>query len=118
MLFEMKNLRVNFKTDHGDIHAVDDVSYQLDAGETMGLVGESGSGKSVSSLAILGLLPRPPAVIEGGTIKFQGKDLLKMSERELREIRGKDISMIFQDPFMSLNPYLRVSTQMEEVLQE
>ncbi len=115
-LLEVKDLTVEFHTDEGIVRAVDKISFSLEEGEILGVVGESGSGKSVSSLAVMGLLPRPPAKVSG-QINFQGKNLLEVSGREIRAIRGKEISMIFQDPFTSLNPYLRISTQMMEVLE-
>lgn len=96
--------------------AVNDVSFSLEAGETLGIVGESGSGKSVTCYSIMGLIPMPPGKIEGGTARFHGIDLLKCSTRKLNGIRGKRISMIFQDPMTSLNPYLRVSEQIMEPL--
>jgi len=115
-LLEVKDLTVEFHTDEGVVRAVDSISYSLDEGEILGIVGESGSGKSVSSLALMGLLPSPPAKIPTGQILFQNRDLLKLSDDQMRSIRGKDISMIFQDPFTSLNPYLKISTQMLEVI--
>ena len=116
-ILEVKDLTVEFHTDEGIVRAVDHVSYDLEEGEVLGIVGESGSGKSVGCLALMGLLPRPPAKITSGEILFQKRDLLKLSEARMRAIRGKDISMIFQDPFTSLNPYLKISTQLMEVLQ-
>lgn len=117
MLLEVRDLGVEFVTDEGVVRAVDRVSFNLAEGEVLGIVGESGSGKSVTNLAIMGLLPRPPARITSGEVLFNNRDLLKLSEKRLRAIRGKDISMIFQDPFTSLNPYLKISTQLMEVLQ-
>jgi len=117
MLLEVKDLSVEFATDEGIVRAVDHVSFSLAEGEVLGIVGESGSGKSVTNLALMGLLPRPPARITSGEIFFNRRDLLKLSEKRLRALRGKDISMIFQDPFTSLNPYLKISTQLMEVLQ-
>jgi oligopeptide transport system ATP-binding protein len=115
-LLEVENLRTYFHTRVGTIRAVDGVSFALQAGETMGIVGESGSGKSVTCYSILGLIPQPPGRIESGTARFDGIDLLHASEERLRQIRGKRISMIFQDPMTSLNPYLRVSEQIMEPL--
>jgi len=115
-LLQVSDLSVQFKTDQGTVRAVDHVSFDLNEGEVLGIVGESGSGKSVTCLTIMGLLPMPPAKVTSGEIRFQGNDLLKIPESKLEDIRGKDISMIFQDPFTSLNPYLKISTQMMEVL--
>lgn len=117
MLLQVKDLGVEFRTDEGVVRAVDHVSFELDKGEILGIVGESGSGKSVTNLALMGLLPNPPARITSGEVLFNGRDLLKMSQARMRAIRGKDISMIFQDPFTSLNPYLKISTQLMEVLE-
>jgi oligopeptide transport system ATP-binding protein len=115
-LLEIENLRTHFHTRAGIIRAVDDVSFSLEEGETVGIVGESGSGKSVTCYSILGLIPQPPGRIESGTARFGGIDLLHCSSEQLRRIRGKRISMIFQDPMTSLNPYLRVSEQIMEPL--
>src|ERR1700746_3019893 len=104
-LLEVENLRTYFHTRAGIIRAVDDVSFSLKEGETVGIVGESGSGKSVTCYSILGLIPQPPGRIESGTALFDGTDLLHCSRERLRRIRGKRISMIFQDPMTSLNPY-------------
>jgi len=111
---EIKDLRTHFFTREGVVKAVDGVSYQLNQGETLGLVGESGCGKSVSALSIMRLIPDPPGRIVGGTITFEGHNLTAMSEKELRRIRGNEISMIFQDPMTSLNPVLRIGDQMTE----
>jgi oligopeptide transport system ATP-binding protein len=116
-LLNIQNLRVAFHTRNGVVRAVSGVSLSVEKGQTVGIVGESGSGKSVTCYSILGLVPMPPGRIEGGTAMFDGVDLLKQSPRELLAIRGKRISMIFQDPMTSLNPYLRVSTQIMEPLQ-
>ena len=115
-MLDVKNLRVHFRTREGPIYAVEDVSFYLDDGEALGIVGESGSGKSVSSLAVLRLLPSPPAEIDG-EILFQGNDLLDLSESRMRKIRGGDIAMIFQDPMTSLNPVLTIERQLDEPLQ-
>jgi oligopeptide transport system ATP-binding protein len=117
MLLQVKDLSIEFRTDEGTVRAVDNVSFNLREQEVLGIVGESGSGKSVTNLGIMGLLPMPPARITSGQVLFQQQDLLKLSEPKMRDIRGKDISMIFQDPFTSLNPYLKISTQLMEVLQ-
>ena len=108
MLLDVKNLTTRFHTRNGVVHAVEDVSFSLEKGKTLGIVGESGSGKSVTCYSLLGLLPMPPGRIEGGTAMFGGIDLLKASEKELLKIRGKRISMIFQDPMTSLNPFMRI----------
>lgn len=116
VLMEVKNLVVRFYTQEGIVYAVNDISYTLNEGETLGIVGESGSGKSVHSLAIMGLLPHPPAKIESGQVTFQGRDLLKLSKEEMRLVRGSEIAMIFQDPMTSLNPVLTIGTQITEAL--
>lgn len=116
-LLEIKDLGVEFRTDEGVVRAVDRVNYDLKSGEVLGIVGESGSGKSVSCLALMGLLPMPPAKITSGEIIFEGKNLLKFSQQQMRKLRGSRISMIFQDPFTCLNPYLKISTQLMEVLE-
>jgi oligopeptide transport system ATP-binding protein len=115
-LLSVDNLRVHFHTRDGVVRAVDGISYAIEPGETLGIVGESGSGKSVSQYALLGLLPTPPARIESGTATFSGKDLLRSTRRDQRAIRGKRISMIFQDPMTALNPYMRVGDQLTEPL--
>src|SRR6202023_1929550 len=115
-LLEVENLRTYFYTRGGVIRAVNDVSFSLGRGETLGIVGESGSGKSVTCYSILGLIPKPPGKIVSGQANFGGVDLLNCPEGELRQIRGKRISMIFQDPMTSLNPYMRVSDQLVEPL--
>ena len=115
-LLDVRNLTTRFHTRNGVVHAVEDVSFTVDPGETLGIVGESGSGKSVTCYSLLGLIPRPPGRIEGGQAIFDGLDLLKASEKQLRKIRGKRISMIFQDPMTSLNPFMKVSAQLTEPL--
>ena len=115
-LLEVTDLKTYFHTRNGIVRAVDGVSFSLDKGQTVGIVGESGSGKSVCCYSMLGLIPMPPGKIEGGTAIFDGTDLLTCGERVLRSIRGKRIGMIFQDPMTSLNPYLRISTQVAEPL--
>ena len=117
VVLDVKNLAVRFDTHGGSVRAVDGVSFHLEEGETLGLVGESGSGKSVTNLALLGLIPTPPGVIESGTVHFAGRDLLQLPQRELRKLRGNRISMIFQDPMTSLNPLLTVGRQLGEVLE-
>ncbi|MEM9382286.1 MAG: ABC transporter ATP-binding protein [Planctomycetota bacterium] len=116
-LLDVQNLRVRFETHHGVVRAVDGVSLRLEEGETLGLVGESGSGKSVTNLALMGLVPRPPGVVEADAMLFGGRDLLRMTEREFRQVRGNEISMIFQDPMTSLNPLLTVGRQLTEVIE-
>ncbi|MCL2067926.1 MAG: ABC transporter ATP-binding protein [Treponema sp.] len=115
-ILEVKNLRTHFFTEEGVVKAVDDVSFSLRRGEVLGIVGESGSGKSVTNLSIINLIQSPPGKITGGEILFHGEDILKMNEKQLRRIRGAKISMIFQDPMTSLNPFLRISTQMIEAI--
>ncbi len=115
-LLEVKNLQTFFYTDDGVAKAVDDVSYDLEMGETLGIVGESGCGKSVSALSIMRLIPDPPGKIVGGQILFKGKDIVKMSEKQMRDIRGNDIGMIFQEPMTSLNPVFTCGDQIEEVI--
>ncbi len=115
-LIEIKDLTVEFQTDDGTVTAVKKISFDIPKGKTVGLVGESGSGKSVSSLAIMGLIPNPPGKVTTGQILFEGKDLLKNSESQMRKIRGKRISMIFQEPMTSLNPVFTVGDQICESL--
>jgi oligopeptide transport system ATP-binding protein len=116
-LLDVRHLTTRFHTRNGIVHAVEDVSFSVAAGQTLGIVGESGSGKSVTCYSLLGLIPQPPGRIHGGSAMFDGIDLLKAGESQLRKIRGKRISMIFQDPMTSLNPYLRVSEQLMEPLE-
>jgi peptide/nickel transport system ATP-binding protein len=115
-LLAIDDLKTHFYTRDGVVRAVDGVSYAVDAGETLAVVGESGCGKSVTALSILRLVPSPPGRIVGGAIRFQGADLLALSETEMRGIRGNEISMIFQEPMTSLNPVLTVSRQIGETL--
>jgi oligopeptide transport system ATP-binding protein len=114
-LLDVEDLRVQFETQRGTVHAVNGISFHVDAGETLGIVGESGCGKSVTSLALMGILPGSGRVA-GGTAMFGGRDLLAMTDKELRAVRGKEIAMIFQDPMTSLNPVLTVGLQITEVL--
>jgi peptide/nickel transport system ATP-binding protein len=114
-LLEIENLQTHFRTPEGVNRAVDGVSLKLEAGETLAIVGESGCGKSVTAMSILRLIPQPPGKI-AGNIRFQGRNLLDASEREMRSIRGNDISMIFQEPMTSLNPVLTVGRQIVETL--
>ena len=115
MLLDVRNLTVRFRTRDGLVQAVSDLSFTLRRGETLGVVGESGSGKSVTSLAIMGLLNRSYADVSG-EILFEGSDLLKLSTGELRKVRGRDVSMIFQDPFACLHPMYRVGDQIAEAV--
>ena len=115
-LLDVRNLTIRFHTRNGVVHAVEDVSFSIEPGQTLGIVGESGSGKSVSCSSLLGLLPQPPARIHGGQALFDGADLLQIPEKQLRKIRGKRIAMIFQDPMTSLNPYMKISAQLTEPL--
>jgi peptide/nickel transport system ATP-binding protein len=115
VLLEVRNLSVRFPTPDGVVNAVDDLSFTLHRGETLGIVGESGSGKSVTNLAILGLINRKSAQVEGEAI-FQGRDLLRATNDELRVLRGKEIAMIFQDPFACLHPMYRVGDQIVEAI--
>ena len=114
-LIEIKNLKTFFHTEAGTVKAVNDVSFDIFKGEVLGIVGESGSGKSVTSLSINRLIPNPPGEIVEGSILYNGTNLLDLSYEEMREYRGKDIAMIFQEPMTSLNPVLKISTQMNEI---
>ncbi|MBM3643087.1 MAG: ABC transporter ATP-binding protein [Alphaproteobacteria bacterium] len=116
-LLSVKGLSTEFRTDRGTVRAVDDVSFDLAAGETLAIVGESGSGKSVTALSVLRLIPTPPGRISSGEVLFEGRDLLKLDEREIRAIRGNRIAMIFQEPMSSLNPSLTVGLQIAEPVQ-
>ena len=115
---EIQGLKTQFMTKGGVITAVDRVHLALDRGETLGLVGESGCGKSVTALSILRLLPKPAGRIAAGRILFEGRDLVKVSEGEIRKIRGNDISMIFQEPMTSLNPVYTIGFQIQEALRK
>jgi len=115
-LLEIENLKTQFFTSAGTVRAVDGISYTVDEGETVALVGESGCGKSVSALSILRLIPWPPGKIVEGHIRFAGTDLLTLSDDEIRNVRGKDISMVFQEPMTSLNPVLSIEQQLTETL--
>ena len=116
-ILDVKELRTYFYTQEGEVKAVDGLSYHINKGESVGLVGESACGKSVSALSILRLIPYPPGIIVGGEIFFQGQDLLKASEADMRHIRGNRIAMIFQEPTTSLNPVLTVKRQISEALE-
>ncbi|HBG01081.1 MAG TPA: peptide ABC transporter ATP-binding protein, partial [Firmicutes bacterium] len=115
-LLSVRDLKTYFYTDDGVIPAVDGISFDLDRGGTIGIVGESGCGKSVTSLSIMGLIPNPPGKIEAGTVEFEGQDLLKFTEAQMRSIRGNEISMIFQEPMTSLNPVFTVGNQISEAI--
>jgi oligopeptide transport system ATP-binding protein len=115
-VLSIKNLAVEFKTDDGIVHAVDDITYDVLPGETLGIVGESGSGKSVSTMSILGLIPIPPGRIASGEALFKGVDLLKLGKKELQKFRGDEVAMVFQDPMTSLNPVLTVGFQLDEAI--
>jgi ABC-type dipeptide/oligopeptide/nickel transport system ATPase component len=117
-LLEIENLQTHFFTSAGVVRAVDGISYDVNEGETIAIVGESGCGKSVSALSILRLVANPPGRIIGGSIRFKGRDLLKLSEEEIRDVRGKDIAMVFQEPMTSLNPVLTIGRQLTETLQQ
>src|SRR5437588_4153898 len=114
-LLSVRDLRVYFETEDGSVRAVDGISFDVKRGETLGIVGESGSGKSVANLSLMRLIPEPPGKIVSGSISFGGRDVLALSKTEIRELRGKQIAMIFQDPMTSLNPFMRVSKQLMEV---
>ncbi|SDR56540.1 peptide/nickel transport system ATP-binding protein/oligopeptide transport system ATP-binding protein [Rhizobiales bacterium GAS113] len=115
-LLEVDNLTTAFKTESGEITAIEEVSFSLDEGEILGIVGESGSGKSVTALTIMGLLPRPPARIVSGEVRFAGEVLTRLSESRLQKIRGSGIAMVFQEPMTSLNPVFSIGEQLMETL--
>jgi peptide/nickel transport system ATP-binding protein len=117
-LLDVRGLKTQFFVESGVVHAVNGISYTVDAGEALAIVGESGSGKSVGVQSIMGLIRTPPGHIAGGEVLFEGRDLLKVSNEELRQIRGNEIAMIFQDPMTSLNPVLNISIQITEALEE
>jgi oligopeptide/dipeptide ABC transporter ATP-binding protein len=116
-LLKIEGLRVSFRSGRGTVVAVDGIDLQVMPGEALGIVGESGSGKSVSNLAVLDLLPRPQAQVEAQTLEFEGRSLLDLSPEEMRQVRGAQIAMVFQDPMTALNPFMRISGQMAEVLE-
>ncbi|MBL0385225.1 ABC transporter ATP-binding protein [Tumebacillus sp. ITR2] len=115
-LLQVSDLEIAFKTERGDVTAVAGVSFFLEKGETLGIVGESGCGKSVTSLSIMRLLPNPPGRISGGRIELGGRNLVELSEREMREVRGNLVSMIFQEPMTSLNPVFTIGKQIDEAI--
>ena len=116
-LLEVRDLRTYFHTEDGTVKAVDGVTFNLHRGETLGIVGESGSGKSVTNLSIIRLIESPPGQIVSGEVIFDGRDILKLTEDEVRQIRGRRIAMIFQDPMTSLNPFMKISRQLMEMTQ-
>jgi oligopeptide transport system ATP-binding protein len=116
-LLDVKNLKTQFFTQDGVVRAVDDVSFDIMPGETLGIVGESGCGKSITAMSIMRLIPTPPGKIVQGQIMFKGEDIITMSDEEIRHIRGNEIAMIFQDPMTSLNPVLSINRQLGETLE-
>jgi oligopeptide/dipeptide ABC transporter ATP-binding protein len=115
-LLEVRDLTTAFRTGSGEVTAIENVSFSLEKGEILGIVGESGSGKSVTALAIMGLLPRPPARILGGSINFENQDLLQLSDRAMQRLRGPGIAMVFQEPMTSLNPVFTIGEQIMETI--
>ena len=115
-LLDVKDLVVEFQTPRGVVRALDKVSFSISKGKTLGVVGESGCGKSVTALSLMGLVPSPPGSIPSGTIHYDNNDLLKATEKEMREIRGNHLSMIFQEPMTSLNPVFKTGEQVAEAL--
>jgi oligopeptide transport system ATP-binding protein len=116
-LLDVKNLKTQFFTQDGVVRAVDDVTFHIMPGETLGVVGESGSGKSITAMSIMRLIPTPPGRIVNGSVNFEGDDVLAMSDEEMRSVRGNKIAMIFQDPMTSLNPVLNINRQIGETLE-
>lgn len=116
VILQVNDLQTTFFTDSGEVPAVDHIDFHVHEGEILGIVGESGCGKSVTSLSIMGLVPNPPGKVVGGEILFEDRDLLKMSEKQMRGIRGNDIAMIFQEPMTSLNPLFTIGNQMTEAI--
>src|SRR5215216_270770 len=117
-LLEVKDLHTEFRTGAGTVRAVDGISYTVDPGETVAIVGESGSGKSVSALSVMQLIPDPPGRVTGGAVWFAGRDLMTLSEEEMRRIRGGEIGMVFQEPMTSLNPVLTIGRQITETIEQ
>jgi len=115
-LLEVNDLKTYFYTREGVVQAVDGVSFEVEKGNTLGIVGESGCGKSVTALSIMGLIPRPPAKIVGGDVLFEGRDLTKLDDKRLQSVRGRQVAMIFQDPMTSLNPTIKIGTQITETI--
>ena len=116
-MLEVNGLKTQFFTQDGVVKAVDGVSFYVNEGETLGIVGESGCGKSVSVLSVMRLIPQPPGKIVDGEVMFDGQDLVKLSDDEIRRVRGNKIAMIFQDPMTSLNPVLTIGRQIQEALE-
>src|SRR3990172_6097428 len=116
-LLQVRDLKTYFFTDDGVVKAVDGISYDVEQGETLGLVGESGCGKSVPALSVLRLIASPPGKIVGGEVLFDGEDLLKLDDDEIRHVRGNKIAMVFQEPMTSLNPVLTIGRQLTEALE-
>ncbi len=116
MLLEVDNLQTQFLTSAGIVKAVDGISYDVEEGETVAIVGESGCGKSVNALSIMRLIPWPPGRIVGGAVRFRGRDLATLSDIEMRQVRGREISMVFQEPMTSLNPVLTIGLQITETI--
>ncbi len=117
-LLEVRNLHTEFRTGAGVVRAVDGISYTVEPGETVAIVGESGSGKSVGALSLLRLIPNPPGRITQGEVLFDGRDLMRLSEEEMRQVRGRDIGMVFQEPMTSLNPVLSIGRQITEAIEQ
>ncbi|HWX49214.1 MAG TPA: ABC transporter ATP-binding protein [Roseomonas sp.] len=115
-LLEIQGLTTAFRTERGEINAVEDISFKLDEGEILGIVGESGSGKSVTALTVMGLLPQPPARIRAGSVRFAGQELTTLSDRQMQRIRGPGMAMIFQEPMTSLNPVFPIGEQIMETI--
>src|SRR5271170_6499078 len=115
-LLEVRDLHTEFRTGAGTVRAVDGISYTVDPGETVAVVGESGSGKSVGALSLLRLIPNPPGRIVGGQVIFAGRDLMTLSDADMREVRGGEIGMVFQEPMTSLNPVLTIGRQITEMV--
>ncbi|MGH7161142.1 MAG: ATP-binding cassette domain-containing protein, partial [Acetobacteraceae bacterium] len=115
-LLEVDKLTTAFATERGEITAIEEASFALDAGEVLGVVGESGSGKSVTALSVMGLLPKPPARIVAGSIRFAGQELTGLPEREMRRLRGPGMAMVFQEPMTSLNPIFTIGDQIIETI--
>jgi oligopeptide/dipeptide ABC transporter ATP-binding protein len=115
-LLEVRDLKTHFFTREGVVQAVDGISFDVEKGKTLGIVGESGCGKSVTALSIMGLIPKPPAKIVGGQVLFEGNDLTLLDDKQLQNVRGRQVAMIFQDPMTSLNPTLKIGTQITETL--
>src|SRR5690349_4125610 len=116
-LLEVRGLKTYLRTSMGTVKAVDDVSFDVNQGETVALVGESGCGKTMTALSIMGLIPRPQAEIVAGEIRFEGTDLLRLDAEDMRRIRGAEIAMVFQEPMTSLNPVLTIERQLTETLE-